>query len=1348
MSMKTLLAGLGLAAIGMGAVTARAEEPEPQRMLFLGNSITWHEYNEGVGWLREWGMAASAAEKDYVHLMSNDVERITGVAPVLRVRNIYNIERVILTADIDADAGIAADVAFAPTVVVIAIGENFSGPSAADSATFKSQIKKLAGKFTGTAAVDKILIRAPFWSNPTQAALMKSAAEELGVKFVDAGPLGNVAANKATGLFPHAGVANHPGDTGMRALADLKMTALFPDEFAPETPGEEEQEDLPPDAPDVTEVGEYAEADGKSVSVAPCSGGSIRRLSTGEYVHVFTGDGTFAAKDLDADTEISYLIVGGGGSGGSLMGGGGGGGAARVGTFRLAKGSSATIHVGAGGIFVGALGAAGESGTASEIWQDGYLVAAAAGGGGGAGWNDDASNDQVAKTGASSGGECHSRTTPAEATDGHRGGVAFAAGCVPAGGGGAGSPGQNGVAGQAGAGGAGVLCRITGEAAYYGAGGGGGANWNGDKTYSFLAGVGGSGVGGIGANPGFSGGPAMPNTGSGGGGSAGWTAATGRGGSGADGIVVLRYAFSGEITEPEISLPSFTYSSVLTVSGYDGGEALADFPLLVRVSPGKTPGFDYAQSLQDGADIAFTTLAGDILPTELDTWNPEGESLFWVSVPRLSGKDTQLRMLWGTDESLPDGLRDKNKLWKNYSGVWHFAEPSGTAFDSSDNGNDAVLQNPATYQRTTIGVAGQVGLARHIDGIANSSPLCTKKPITSASPNDFTLTCWYKFISAASSAGDHGIVWAKPDTAWNGNYGWFMSLRTASGYPYVTGKGSVQHDANVNAKDGWHYLTMIVRDGKLVAGCDGKMVGITGSGSLDIQSSANGYFGYFATCEMDELRIRTNSDVSSDCIAAEYAQMTNADFVVFSRDARMPVADALSVRQTGRGKARISVDITSLGEGAQWADLQVELVAAGDDEPAYQTLRRMTATGTVTLEPTGLKGDTAYDVRVKLVNDFGLSCFLKDALTTKVDLAGLGFRWYSEVTPAEFGSGEGEAPETLADFPLMVRVSPQLVEGFSYDVCRADGKDVAFVNGAGEFLPSELDTWNPAGESIFWVKVPKFNAETRIFLVWSSKKGVDTHPADVWSDYVGVWHMNETSGNAVDSTDRGHDAVLDSAFAETCVGTNDSMIGRARYIPQNLTVPKSNTAISPLAVPAGCTVDNPTNFSIQCWYKYQEYTFLTGDPGILYAKDPKTWNAADGWFLSAVNPYNGGSNALMVYFTSRGSVQTKWNTMLEVDAWGEYVVTVEQGTVCLYQNGSLVKTNTSKDGEAITLTNPTYPILFAPNVTCAMDEVRIRNKPISAAWAAEEHRSMTSETYLSFTPAKALPKSGLAILIY
>ena len=59
-----------------------------QRVLILGNSITRHGVLEKIGWTTDWGMAASAQEKDFVHLIAHDLEELSGQKCELKIGNI------------------------------------------------------------------------------------------------------------------------------------------------------------------------------------------------------------------------------------------------------------------------------------------------------------------------------------------------------------------------------------------------------------------------------------------------------------------------------------------------------------------------------------------------------------------------------------------------------------------------------------------------------------------------------------------------------------------------------------------------------------------------------------------------------------------------------------------------------------------------------------------------------------------------------------------------------------------------------------------------------------------------------------------------------------------------------------------------------------------------------------------------------------------------------------------------------------------------------------------------------------------------------------------------------------
>ena len=92
------------------------------RVLFLGNSITLHGPAPAIGWEGNWGMAASAREKDYVHLIVKEIGRFAGKEPAFLATNISQFEREFETYDVHAV--LAKELAFHPELVIMAIGDN------------------------------------------------------------------------------------------------------------------------------------------------------------------------------------------------------------------------------------------------------------------------------------------------------------------------------------------------------------------------------------------------------------------------------------------------------------------------------------------------------------------------------------------------------------------------------------------------------------------------------------------------------------------------------------------------------------------------------------------------------------------------------------------------------------------------------------------------------------------------------------------------------------------------------------------------------------------------------------------------------------------------------------------------------------------------------------------------------------------------------------------------------------------------------------------------------------------------------------------------------------------------
>ena len=424
--------------------------------------------------------------------------------------------------------------------------------------------------------------------------------------------------------------------------------------------------------------------------------------------------------------------------------------------------------------------------------------------------------------------------------------------------------------------------------------------------------------------------------------------------------------------------------ATFTVAEYAGSTALANFPVLVRLSASSPAGFSYGDCAQDGSDIRFVDSDGNLVPHEIDTWNREGESLIWVGLPVMNA-GTTFTMYYGSIAS--SGATAEGSVWERYAVVIH----GGDSLANAVSGGVAVSAGSTAVSATAgSGVVGG-GVNKSTANAKGVNVVNPAKAGALANNNAFSLSGWFK------RTGSGTAILAGSRTSWNSQNG-FLWLQEKSDRISVAANNSHQLTTNNHkllSTDSWTHLAFTVDDTVELKSYFNGAPDQAKASPATLLNTSNAYWTFGSYCDtasddsyagdMDELRI-FDGVASGDWIQAEHDTIASATFLsvdaaVHAGASAAPVVGlaASSVEYTN---ATFSATVGSLGmdaamtTAATWADL---LLVVGTEEtlssPAFAVpLSRATeAPAHVSASLAGLSADTVYYAQLRATNSLGVA---------------------------------------------------------------------------------------------------------------------------------------------------------------------------------------------------------------------------------------------------------------------------------------------------------------------------------------------------------------------------------------
>ena len=193
----------------------------PLRLAVLGNSITWHAPKPDIGWEGDYGMAASCAQADYINILYENLSQRYG-SVCIGVFQAAQWESSLTGGPAD-ERPFSTLLAFRPAAALWRLAENV--PLTVERTYFGACARAVLDRCLGGVP---LVVTTSFWPHAAVDPVLRELAAERGASLVELGDLGDNPAMKALGRFAHAGVAAHPGDAGMRAIAERVLAALTP----------------------------------------------------------------------------------------------------------------------------------------------------------------------------------------------------------------------------------------------------------------------------------------------------------------------------------------------------------------------------------------------------------------------------------------------------------------------------------------------------------------------------------------------------------------------------------------------------------------------------------------------------------------------------------------------------------------------------------------------------------------------------------------------------------------------------------------------------------------------------------------------------------------------------------------------------------------------------------------------------------------------------------------------------------------------------------------------------------------------------------------------------------------